>query len=775
MCSWHLLLRLCIQSTFSGRLAVSFACGRKSSTAQACLSSMTKRFHTIKKRYHAIKKRLPQGWRFGATAALILCSVVLIVNITVLVLILWRKGFYSAIVPIMTGTCASLKQTSLFVHLAINVASTLLLSGSNYCMQCISAPTRKDVDMAHERGRWLDIAVPSVRNIRVLGRKRLLLWIFLGLSSIPLHLFYNSTFFLSITHNSKYEILIANSEFTQGAPFYDALGDQIVAVQDTQGTIEMRHQTFPYDPTPGYIQEHISEFRRLDNRECITAYTQRILSDRSNLVLVTSTTPRDDSFAAAYGNKCQNPEADIIQEGTGYLHPAVFCHQNSSLFTVIPWRAELWTNSANDPNSTAPFTWICNYDSACGTLYQGIRDHASTWTAFGFAIDHCLSQTSENQCSFNAATSLLIVVIIFNVFKVAAVGYTLHALQDKPLITIGDAIESFLVQRDSYTTGKHLLTAQDVRSKGFSSSVAAESHWDPAVSGDVRLKWWRSSSKMRWSVAYFGLFLCLATILSLIIFAVHAVKAAGLNASEIYQVGFGTVDPRSLIYSEFWPRGDTATLLSILLVNSPQLVLSFLYVIFNTLFTSMSLAFEWSRYHEHPRSLRVSHRKGKQRSTYFLQVPYRRAIPVMMFSVILHWLISQSIFLAKIDDNNSSSSVSTCGYSIDGMIATFFGGLTLAIFSFILGSRKLPSGMPLVGSCSLAIAASCHAPDGTSELQPLKWGPLPVEERGKEGTGSDEASELQPLKQGHLPLGERAKDDTVGPWGFYNPPRAPDS
>ncbi|KAH8797110.1 hypothetical protein DL96DRAFT_1540821 [Flagelloscypha sp. PMI_526] len=636
---------------------------------------------------------------------------VLAVNITILCLILWRHGSYSSIIPIMTGTCDSLKHTSLFVHLAINVASTLLLSGSNFCMQCVSAPTRRDIDKAHDHGRWLDVAVPSVRNIRVLGRKRLLLWIVMGLSSIPLHLFYNSTFFLSITHNSEYNILIGTSEFAQGASFYNPLGLERVAAQYPNGTIEMKDESFEDNPS-GFILDHISEFQRLGNRECITAYTQRILSDRSNLILVTSTTPRDDSFAAAYGN-----------------------------------RAELWTSGAN--GDMAPFRWICNFNFYCSTLYQRIRDNPSTWTVFGFTVDYCLSQSPESQCSFNAAISLLIVVIIFNIFKVVAMGYTLRALQDKPLITIGDAIESFLVQQDSYTTGKHLLTAREVRSKGLSSLEATESYWIPVGPGKVQLRWWRSASKARWFIAYFGLFLCMAALIFLIIFAIHGVKAAGLTASEVFQLGLGNIDPRTLIYLPFGPSEDKATLLSILIANSPQLILSFLYVVFNILFTSMSLAIEWSRYHQRPRSLRVSHQKGEQRSTYFLQIPYRLGIPVMIFSVVLHWLISQSIFLAKIDDNDFTHSTSTCGYSILGMLATCTGGLILAVFAIILGSRKLPPGMPLVGSCSLAIAAACHAPDGTSGLHPLKWGLLPLEDRGK--------------------------DDAVGPWGFYNPPRAPDS
>ncbi|KAH8834448.1 hypothetical protein DL96DRAFT_1456907 [Flagelloscypha sp. PMI_526] len=158
----------------------------------------------------------------------------------------------------------------------------------------------------------------------------------------------------------------------------------------------------------------------------------------------------------------------------------------------------------------------------------------------------------------------------------------------------------------------------------------------------------------------------------------------------------------------------------------------------------MSLAVEWSSYTQLPRTLRVSHGKGEQRSTYFLQIPYRLGIPVTIFSMVLHWLISQSIFLAKIDDAHMElNRISTCGYSIVGIFATLIAGVILAVFTIILGSRTLPTGIPLVGSCSLAIAAACHAPVGTSELRPLRWGPLSLK--------------------------EREKHEKVGLNGFYNP------
>lgn len=84
--------------------------------------------------------------------------------------------------------CSLMKKMSMWLHLAINVLSTVLLSASNYCMQCLSSRTREEVDRAHANGMWLDIGVPSVRNLQHISWRRAITWWLLGLSSVPLHL-----------------------------------------------------------------------------------------------------------------------------------------------------------------------------------------------------------------------------------------------------------------------------------------------------------------------------------------------------------------------------------------------------------------------------------------------------------------------------------------------------------------------------------------------------------------------------------------------------------
>ena len=92
------------------------------------------------------------------------------------------------IATVFEGDCGKKTKISVWCHLLINACSTLLLSASNNAMPCLSAPTRSNVDNAHASGSWLDIGIPSTRNLRTVGWKRVVLWAVLGLSSLPLHL-----------------------------------------------------------------------------------------------------------------------------------------------------------------------------------------------------------------------------------------------------------------------------------------------------------------------------------------------------------------------------------------------------------------------------------------------------------------------------------------------------------------------------------------------------------------------------------------------------------
>ncbi|KAI4956912.1 hypothetical protein J4E86_005384 [Alternaria arbusti] len=187
------------------------------------------------------------------------------------------------------------------------------------------------------------------------------------------------------------------------------------------------------------------------------------------------------------------------------------------------------------------------------------------------------------------------------------------------------------------------------------------------------------------------------------------------------------------------------------IANTPQVALSFLYFSYNALFTAMLMGYEWVSYSSKRKGLRVTHQPaGAQRSTYFLQLPYRFGIPLMVLSGTLHWLVSQSIFLIAIDfydpfgkpgtgsdASNMPFDYKTLGYSPPAIISVIVLGGLMVISIVAFGYTPYARGMPLAGSCSMAISAACHPTEQVGSGQniaekKLQWG---VVSTGADGLG----------------------------------------
>jgi len=138
------------------------------------------------------KERHRAGWRKTLPLVIFAVAIVLSINIAFGVWASLRGGLKDGIGTIYEGSCFSVSHLSLLVHFIINVLSTALLSASNYAMQCLAAPVREDIDKAHQKGDWLDIGVPTFRNLTRINRKRAVLVMALAISSLPLHLVYVS-------------------------------------------------------------------------------------------------------------------------------------------------------------------------------------------------------------------------------------------------------------------------------------------------------------------------------------------------------------------------------------------------------------------------------------------------------------------------------------------------------------------------------------------------------------------------------------------------------
>ena len=226
-----------------------------------------------------------EGYHFGILSCAVVAALVLIINLSFTIWAVSSFRTQNGLGTLYDGSCKRTRTLAFWIHLAINVFSTLLLGASNYSMQCLSSPTRGEVDKAHGQGIWLDIGVPSIRNLRRLSPIRVALWWLLAISSIPLHLLYNSAIFSSLcTH--QYNVFLVSKDFLLGAPF-DL--DFLVPINTSaEGLYEDWPETSQdtLETTLQDYQKNLTQLAVLENSACIEAYTAPIISSQSDLLVV---------------------------------------------------------------------------------------------------------------------------------------------------------------------------------------------------------------------------------------------------------------------------------------------------------------------------------------------------------------------------------------------------------------------------------------------------------------------------------------------------------
>ncbi|KAI7776449.1 hypothetical protein LA080_005341 [Diaporthe eres] len=332
-----------------------------------------------------------------------------------------------------------------------------------------------------------------------------------------------------------------------------------------------------------------------------------------------------------------------------------------------------------------------------------------------YEVDHCLVQRppwSEERCQLEyspwilwtcCASNLVKVLVMLSIWlaarKAAAKdgGRVTASQEQQPLCTLGDSIASFMRDPDQTTKA---LPIPSLKRRDISTSL-----------------------------------------------------------SSCWSMGLGELQDYTFIYISF-PREDPWGLISnVILANIPQLMASIFYLLYNGILTMFLVQFEFSNMYKTRKSLRVSEPVGTQRSSYPISLPFRFGIPLFISSGVMSWLLSQSLFLARITalhpdgTPDRANSFSTTCYS---PLAIFFALLLAAIritIVLVLGFRKYAEPMmSLVSSNSRAISDACHVlaeEVKDSYLLPIRWAVVEVDEFASRHCAfttksDDEVSDLEP-------------------------------
>ncbi|KAI0099440.1 hypothetical protein F4814DRAFT_442966 [Daldinia grandis] len=628
------------------------------------------------------RKNGSSGWK---QAAKVNCVILVCMSVTLvgcLISAISKSGGLRKALFFYDGNCdgGSVSQINMTLHLLINVVSTLVV--------ILNSPSREEVNVAHFSGSWMGIGIPSVRNAFRVSRFKTACWVCLFISSIPIHLLFNSTIFETDYRGSDFHLTIATEEFLHGGGFY-APGGSLVQAGFSMWTGFLVNLT-DYANKDSDAMKNISDiatsagqWKRLEIGECKQDYINCSGLKRHRDVVLVIDKP------GAFGIDGDSAER------TRY---AGIPDWQYSFFDVTG------NESVNGTTNLEPtqLTWEFTTGS---TLTSGLQPGATD-----LLVQYCLANDLDRICHIGLSPTLLLTVTLCVILKTCTaivVTVVLGRQNQPPLVTLGDAMESFIEKPDPITTGMCTIGQKEIRR-------AMRSYRAFLIPGPRQ---WKALHRRRWAVVpklvWISSYLLFGIGIGICAYFFAGIKRQGELVGSFYES-----EMNSFIDSPFtFTQG-------VMIANSPQLLLSFCYLAYNNLFTRLQMAREWSLFREGYQPLRVTNPKGGQYSTYRLQLPYKYSIPLIATSIFLHWLLSNTIYLfisiggyfstdmflsgIAADPSLPPSTAIALGYSGYSLLVMLVVSCFLILLPAILSIKRLPSNMVIIGSNSLALSAACH-------------------------------------------------------------------
>ncbi|KAF2818535.1 hypothetical protein CC86DRAFT_308942, partial [Ophiobolus disseminans] len=609
-------------------------------------------------------------WHSGVAGFSLLAATVLIANISALIWVA-KNLDDTPFATIATNSCKSIENSLFRIHLGINVLSAGLLAGSNYCMQCLTSPTREEVDAAHAKHSYLNIGILSWRNVIWFRKRRAILLTSLLASSVPLH----SLHLISPTNTPQIQ-------------FFYRLG----ALQDLVADNQIFNR---------------SRWANISVTECKNY--QDYESDRGSLLVVT--------------------DSNSTQPAVG--------------------RARRLETAKSDFNSS-----VLEYHSGGYDFQYYERE------GWPFPASYCLSLKVPGRCRLQIHLWLLVAVVVLNFFKLACFLGTFSEQRGTPFMTVGDAIASFMRYPCALSNGMCLLSEGGVM-KTLEERKHDEDSETVRHSRRFQRKHWRyyhSVSFTRWVVyaTSCGLVILASAYYYNEIISRYRSFRMQYNFQALRELGLGKfnvdssgtiVPPWCYLYTsprQFKCQLEQSNTFHMIMGSIPQVITSTIYIAVNYLFTVMIHLRDWTRLALRKHPLRVSDPEpnSAQVSTYWLSLPYQYSIPLLISSIAIGWLVSQSLFYYRFtwyDDNGlfvnlwdaSTDNPAVLpgreyglGYSALGVICSIISGVMVLGVSLAVGLTKCTPGLPLGPTNSFVIAAACHPPenDRHAARNLVRWG-----------------------------------------------------
>jgi hypothetical protein len=204
---------------------------------------------------------------------------------------------------------------------------------------------------------------------------------------------------------------------------------------------------------------------RLENAACISAYATPFQTTRTHLLLV-------------------------YEDGADLPGPITY-DTEQAVFTPMMLACQ--------PD---PYYWVCgNKQPLCPSDFTPcsvkVKDIAPTeWTPMKEKVSYCLSAPAEQHCKLQFSPQIAWTVVAFNLIKVIVLIFVALGIRESPLLTIGDALASFLTYADETTKGICLMGKKNITWWYRGNQMA--SVLSPQPFDGTRQRWMSAVSVRRW-------------------------------------------------------------------------------------------------------------------------------------------------------------------------------------------------------------------------------------------------------------------------------------
>lgn len=379
-----------------------------------------------------------------------------------------------------------------------------------------------------------------MKNFVFLSPFKKAVWVGLFLSSIPIHLLFNSAVYETNYEGSDWNLTIATDAFVTGEAPYFGPGASLansgsplpnisaaifsgygewVSLFDYWDGLSSANQSITNTAREAAnwdnltLEECYSEYRfcqpkkRYRDVVVVVAMEDRGWKrrevfdfDRTNTKLTEAWDewdahiPPDMTNSLWFSAQCSNYR---LSDGSTFSNRCSGSEQCAGALGDPD--ATAWTNTSELPNPT----WTIPFQGSDGQIYDDYYWPANVSAAYGFNesyndlnVAYCLAEPAPvYKCKVGVSNALLLVVVLCILTKVSLGMLVIWKLPNTSLVTLGDAIESFISKPDRRTAGLGTLNSVD----GHRIERQKRHSWDTdgLLKGPRPRKWHFSSRRFK--------------------------------------------------------------------------------------------------------------------------------------------------------------------------------------------------------------------------------------------------------------------------------------